>query len=383
MKIITFAFLYFIGIFVQASGNLFDSGKNEGESSTLNVYFGTGGKETKGIYHSNFDAVEGKLSKPSLAAEISSPGFIALHPDGDKLYAVGILDNQSVVAGYTINGSGDLSLFTRSNIQEGGAAHISVHPSGKFLLTAQYGAGTVELFPMEDDGSLLNSQITRHEGGSNVVPGRQKSPHPHWCGFSPDGRFAFVPDLGMDQIVIYKVDMEKPEIKYHGYAESIPGGGPRHMRFSIDGKFIYLLNELTLSVTTFSYDFEAGTTIRLSTTPSISEEVKKKEEFNSAAEILVHPNGRFVYSSNRGNDSITAYEADTENGRLTVIEVEAIRGSWPRNINIDPSGRWILSAGAHSNTISVHSIDQFTGELTFVKNSIVNVPGPICILFAE
>ena len=215
------------------------------------------------------------------------------------------------------------------------------------------------------------------------MPGRQDKPHPHWCGFSPDGQYAFVPDLGMDGIVIYRVDQDKPAIINHGFTATVPGGGPRHMRFSVDGKFIYLLNELSLSVTTFKYAATTGTATRLSTTPALSEEVKDKEVFNSAAEILVHPNGRFVYSSNRGNDSVTAYNVDPATGLLTVTEVEPIRGAWPRNINLDSSGRWLLAAGAHSNTISVFSIDQSTGELTFQPKSIINVPGPICILFLE
>ena len=155
------------------------------------------------------------------------------------------------------------------------------------------------------------------------------------------------------------------------------------MRFSVDGKFIYLLNELSLSVTTFRYDAATGTTTRQSTTPALSEEAKAKEAFNSAAEILVHPNGRFVYSSNRGNDSVTVYLADTATGRLSVTEVEPIRGAWPRNINLDPSGRWLLAAGAHSNTISVHAIDQASGELTYQTRSVINVPGPICVVFQK
>ena len=383
IKQITVLLFFMIGNISQGnSNNIIEDNKNE-ERSILNVYFGTSGEETKGIYHSTFNTEAGKLSKPKLVAEIGSPGFLALHPDNQKIYAVAKLDGQAVVAGYKIESNANLILFTKSLIQEGNGTHISVHPSGKFLLTAQYGVGSVELFPLNEDGTLGSSVVTKHEGGSNVVSGRQDSPHPHWCGYSPDGKYAFVPDLGMDKIVIYKVDENKPEINSHGFAETFPGGGPRHMRFSIDGKFIYLLNELSLSVTTFLYDSISGTTNRLSNTLALSDDVKAKELFNSAAEILVHPNGRFIYSSNRGHDSITSYLADSKTGKLTVTEVEPIRGAWPRNINMDPSGRWILSAGAHSNTISVHEINQSTGELTFQQNSIINVPGSICILFAE
>ena len=153
------------------------------------------------------------------------------------------------------------------------------------------------------------------------------------------------------------------------------------MRFSADGKFIYLLNELSLSVTTFSYNAEKGRAKRLTTTPALSDEAKARETFNSAAEILIHPNGRFVWSSNRGNDSITCYRANPETGLLSVTEVEPIRGAWPRNINIDPSARWILAAGAHSDTVSVFGINQETGELSYQTRNLIKVPSPICILF--
>jgi len=349
-------------------------------SAMLNVYFGT---KEKGIYYAPFDSDKGILGEVNLAAEIDAPGFLALHPDKKKLYAVGRQNGQGVVAGYQIQSNGVLKQYTLEAIPDGGAAHISVHHSGKFLLTAQYGSGTVALFPLDEDGKLGTPELYVHKGGSNVVPQRQEEPHPHWCGYSPDGRYAFVPDLGMDGIVVYEVNENKPAITRHGFLASVPGGGPRHMRFSTDGEFIYCLNELSLSITTFRYDSGKGTAVQLSTTPALSEETKSKESFNSAAEILVHPNGRFVYSSNRGHDSVTAYKTDSEGDKMTVIEVEPIRGAWPRNIIMDASGKWLLAAGAHSNTVAVFGIDPSTGELTYQRQGVVNVPAPICILFVE
>lgn len=350
---------------------------------TVDVYFGTRGGASQGIYHSTLDTESGELGEARLAAGIGDPEFLALHPDGDKLYAVAKLDDEAVVAGYRIGANGDLTRFSTSPVREGNGTHLCVHPSGRLLLTAQYSAGTVAAFPLDAEGKLGNATLTKHEGGSGVVPERQGEPHPHWCGYSPDGRFAFVPDLGLDRIVIYRVDLESQSISPHGYAETIPGGGPRHMRFSVDGRFIYLLNELTQSVTTFRYDAEAGTTERLTTTPALSEDVRTKESFNSAAEILVHPSGRFVYSSNRGHDSVTAYRADPATGQLTVVDVEAIRGAWPRNINMDASGKWLLAAGQHSNTVSVMAIDPASGELTYPTNHVINVPAALCILPVE
>jgi 6-phosphogluconolactonase len=347
------------------------------------VYFGTGGPETKGIYRATFDPENGRLTPAVLAAEIGAPGFLALNPAGDKLYAVGNFPGGPGVAGYGRGPDGSLTPINTSPTGDGGGAHIAVHPSGRFLLTAQYGGGSVALFPLDAAGRLGAAKLTRHEGPSRVVAGRQDAPHPHWTGFSPDGRFALVPDLGKDGIVIYRVNEQAPSIEPHGFAASESGGGARHMRFSPDGRFIYLLNELTLSVTSFAWDATAGTARKLTTTPALSEAAKAKEAFNSAAEILVHPTGRFVYSSNRGHDTVTVYRADPATAALTVVQVQPVRGAFPRNINLAPGGGWLLAAGADSNTVAVHKVDPATGELTFQTRGVINVPGPICILFAK
>jgi 6-phosphogluconolactonase len=347
----------------------------------VNVYFGTGGKEAAGIYRAMLDTEKGKLSAVTLAAEVGSPGFLAWSPDRTRLYAVASEGQDAVVAAYAVEANGELKLLNTAPMAAGRGAHLAVHPSGKFLITAHYGTGKVSVFPLDENGRVGTcAQIVEHTGGSQVVAKRQNAPHPHWTGFSPDGKFALVPDLGLDQIVIYQVDQEQPALKASGVAQSIPGGGPRHMKFSVDGKFIYLLNELTLSVTTFDYDEATGSASPFTTTPALSEEEKSKEGFNSASEILVHPNGKFVYSANRGHDSVTVYRANPQSGQLSVIEVEPIRGAFPRNINMDSQGEWLLAAGAESNTVSVFRIDAESGELKFQRGSVVNVSGAICIL---
>lgn len=352
-------------------------------AQVLPVYFGTGGPGAKGIYRATFDSAKGKLGAAELVAEVGSPGFLALHPAGDKLYAVANFPGGPGAIGYRIGSDGKLEVINSAPTGDGGGAHLAVHPSGKFLLTAQYGGGSTALFPIDADGRLGPVQLTKHAGGSRVVPGRQEKPHAHWCGFSPDGRFALVPDLGLDGIVIYKIDLAKPAIGRHGFAASVPGGGARHMRFSPDGKFIYLLNELTLSVTSFAWDAETGTARLLGTVPALSEEAKAGESFNSAAEILVHPTGKFLYSSNRGHDTVTVYRADPATAKLEVVQVQPVRGAFPRNINLSPDGGWLLAAGADSNTISVHQVNPQTGRLTYQTKGVINVPAPICILFAR
>jgi 6-phosphogluconolactonase len=359
------------------------SGTLTQKAETWQVFFGTGGPGAKGIYHATFETSTGKLTPSELAVEIGSPGFLALHPAGDKLYAVAGIPGGPGVAGFRIAKGGALTPINTSPTGDGGGAHVAVHPSGKFLLTAQYGGGSVALFPLDDEGRLGAATLSRHQGGSGVVKGRQDSPHPHYCGFSPDGRFALVPDLGLDGIVIYRLNLEARSMERHGFLASVPGSGPRHMRFSPDGRFIYLLNELALSVTTFAWNAEAGTAKQLATVPALSESAKAKESFNAAAEILVHPSGHFVYSSNRGHDSVTVYRADPATGKLEVIQVQPVRGAIPRNINLAPGGEWLLAAGADSHSVAVHRVNADTGELTYHTTGINTVPSPICILFAK
>src|SRR5688572_8476459 len=353
------------------------------QADVLHTYFGTGGPGTKGIYRATFDTATGKLTPAVLAAEIGNPGFLALHPDGDKLYAVANFTGGPGAAAYRIAKDGALEAINTSPTGDGGGAHIAVHPSGKFLLTAQYGGGSVALFPLDASGRLGTAKLSRHEGGSRVMEKRQDAPHPHYVGFSPDGRFALVPDLGLDGIVIYRVNAAEGAIERHGFAASVRGGGPRHLKFSPDGKFIYLLNELTSSVTSFAWDAAAGTARQLGTVAALSDAAKAKESFNAAAEIVVHGNGRFLYSSNRGHDTVTVYRAEPASAALEVIQLQPVRGAFPRNINLAPGDGWLLAAGADSNTVSVHKVNQQSGELTYQTKGVINVPAPICILFVK
>ena len=345
----------------------------------IDLFFGTSGRSSEGIYHASFDSRSGKFSPVKLAAKIGSPGFLTKHPNAMIIYAVARWEGGAGAIGYQLGTSGELKEFTRMACPDGGACHLSVHPSGKFLLTAQYGGGSIAVFPLKEDGGLKTPTIMEHKGGSKVVAKRQDAPHPHWVGFSPDGKYALVPDLGLDKIVIYKVDLDKPRLLPHATADSTPGGGPRHMRFSSDGRFIYLLNELSLSVTTFAWDASKGKARRLTTTPALSEKAKSMESFNSAAEILVHPQGPFVYSSNRGHDTVSVYQENSR-GELQVIQVQPIRGAFPRNINLTPQADWLLAAGADSSTISAHRVDPRSGKLTYQRGAVINVPSPICIL---
>lgn len=352
-------------------------------AETVDVYFGTGtSPEAIGIFHAKFDPETGKIGERTLAAKIKQPEFLAVHPNGSHLYAVAKND-EPVLAAYDIMADGSLELLNTVPMSNGQGAHLAVHPSGKFLITAQYFSSSVGVFSLTVDGSIgEQTQVLPHVGPTGIHR-RQSHPRPHWTGFSPDGKFALVPDLGTDKIHFYRVNAVGTLLTPHSVAASGPGSGPRHLRFSHNGKFIHLMNELTVSVSTFAYDAAHGTAILQHTVPCLSPFELAQNVLTTASEILVHPTGNFIYTANRGHDSITVFRTDPATGKLTEVENESVRGAWPRNIRIDPTGQWLFVSGEDSNTISMFVIDQKTGELTFPKDSTFNLPSVYSILFKE
>ncbi|MEZ6136611.1 MAG: lactonase family protein [Pirellulaceae bacterium] len=352
-------------------------------ANEVDVWLGTGGRPSQGIYHCTLDTETGKLSESRLVAEVSGPGFLAMHPKRSHLYAVGTLSNQPSVIAYRIKGQGKaaaLELVGAVEIGDGGAAHVSVDQAGKMLLTAQYGGGSVAAFALNEDGSIgERTALINHAGGSGVVANRQDSSHAHWTGFSPDQRFAFVPDLGLDEVVIYQVDHDHATLTPHGVGKAPAGGGPRHMKFHTSGEWIYVLNELDLSVSVFDYDADAGTMQIKQTIPTVSKAELAKEQFSSCSEIRVHPNGKFVYAANRGHDTVTVF-AVGDDGKLTEVQNEHVRGATPRNFNLAPGAEWMLVAGQDSHTLACFAVDANSGEITF-NRSVISTPTPICVLF--
>jgi len=369
----------------------------------VDVWIGT--NDAEGIFHLTLDTEKGKLSKPKVAVKIPGAGFLALHPDGKTLYATAKQNNESGVAAFEIltnlNLPNQAPLETRTKQQkqlpkqstrlkpagflptgDGGATCISVDETGKTLASAQYGGGSVSTYTIKSDGSLGERvEVIEHGPGSGVNKKRQSKSHPHWVGTSPGNRFLMVPDLGLDQVVVYEIDSETAKLQPHSKVAVPPGSGPRHMKFHTSGKYAFVLNELKLTISVFKFDAVTGAFENIQLIETLPEELKDKH-LNSAAEIRVHPSGRFVYSSNRGHDSVTVFAVDQETGELTFVERESIRGSWPRNFNIDPTGKWLIAAGQRSNTLSLFEIEQDTGELVSTRN-IVNVPAPICVMFGR
>jgi 6-phosphogluconolactonase len=249
------------------------------------------------------------------------------------------------------------------------------------LLTAQYGGGSVGVFSLKEDGSIdQRMQLIKHKGGSGVYQDRQDAPHPHWVGFSPCNQFALVPDLGLDQVLVYRVDHDQSKLVEHGSVKLPPGSGPRHLKFHPNQKWVYVLNELTLTVTKMNWDAEAGTLTVEDTVPTVPENLLSKERFKSASEIRIHPSGRFLYTGNRGHDTITAFRINQKDGGVNRIEIENSRTAKPRNFNLTPDGQWLVVAGQDSNNLASFSVDQNSGALQYSQKTI-QAPRPICVLF--
>ncbi|TVR46923.1 MAG: lactonase family protein, partial [Puniceicoccaceae bacterium] len=342
-------------------------------SSTFEIYLGTytrgsGPEASRGIYHLRLDAETGRLSTPQLVAEAENPAFLALHPSGAFLYAV------NETGEFEGEKGGGVSAFTRDpatgalaplNRRPAGGAwtcHLAVDSAGRLLVVANYGGGNVAVFPLGSDGRLASrTQLLQHEGaGPN--PRRQEAPHAHGVTFSPDERFLLVPDLGIDRIVVYSVSDDAPSLLPHlpPGAATAHGAGPRHVVFSPDGRHAYAVNELDNTVTGYAWDAPSGTLTPLGSAGTLPADFTGE---NTTAEIAVHPSGRFVYASNRGDNSIAVFERNPDDGTLTPAGHASTGGREPRSFALSPDGHWLLAANQHRNELRLFRIDPATGAL--------------------
>ena len=355
------------------------------------VYVGTYTTKTasKGIYAYLFDLVIGKLTALGVAAESEDPSFLAVHPSGKYLYAVNEIDHfggqkSGAVSSFAIDTkSGKLTLLNQASTQGAGPCYISLDKSGKFALVANYDGGSIAVFPIREDGSLAPPSGFVQHSGSSVDKERQEGPHAHWIGTSPDNRFALAADLGLDEILVYRFNSAKGTLAPDTppFAKLNPGAGPRHLAFHPNGKFAYVLTEMGSSVTAFAYKAGKGSLSPLQTVSTLSILRKDYSGVKEAAEIAVHPNGKFLYASNRaGIDSVSTFSIDPVKGTLKLRDEYPTMGKTPRNFVIDPTGKFLLAANQESNNIVIFRIDSTTGALS-PTGEIAEVPAPVCITF--
>ncbi|MBC8096342.1 MAG: lactonase family protein [Akkermansiaceae bacterium] len=345
------------------------------------VYFGTyTGPKSQGIYVSRFDAADGKLSAPELAAEIQNPSFLALHPDRRHLYAAGEMSSGGAVSAFMVDAkTGRLSPLNRQASGGKGPCHLALDATGKSVLVANYGSGSIAALPVKADGALGEPATTIQHAGSSVNAKRQAGPHAHFICASPDNRFALTCDLGLDQILAYDLQPATAKLVPANppFVRTAPGAGPRHLTFSPDGKFVYVINEMAGSISAFTY--EPGSA-RLTGVQSISTLPGGFTNNNTCAGIAIHPSGKFLYGSNRGHDSIAVFSVDLKTGRLAFVEHQAMDIRTPRHFAIDPTGRWMLVENQSADSVLVFALDGTTGKLKPTDRKI-SVGSPVCAVF--
>ena len=343
------------------------------------VYFGTYTKKSsEGIYVSKLNSKTGELSTPQLAAKLKNPSFVAIHPNKQFLYAVSEEGGTgALVYAFAIGKEGKLSKINQQSTKGNHPCHVSVDHSGKTLMVTTYNGANCIAFSIAADGKIAEGTSYLHKGRS--LTDRQKVPHPHSINVSPDNKRAFVADLGMDKIVVYDLNSAAAKLSNPSFIKFPGGSGPRHLSFHPSGKFAYANLELTRQVAAMSYDSTSGklTQIQvLSTLPAGAEAT------GSTAECLVHPNGKWLYVSNRGHDSIAVFAIDQQSGQLKMIEVEPTKGKTPRGFGIDPSGQFLIAGHQESDNISVLRINQQSGALEATSHT-VNVSQTVNVRFLE
>lgn len=363
--------------------------KNPGPANAQYLaYVGTYTAKTqsKGIYVYRFDPETGKLAENGVAAETQDPSFLAVHPSGKYLYAVNegaITDGgkHGAVTAFAVDAqSGKLKQLNQVSSLGTDPCFISIDKTGKYLLVANYTSGSVAVFPIEADGSIGKSTaFVQQSGKTGPNKQRQEGPHAHWIETTADNRFAIAVDLGLDELLVYKFDANNGTLTANDppYVKIKAGSGPRHLVFSQDEKFAYVASEVASTVTALKFDAKKGSFKQEQTVSTLPPGFSGR---NDVAEIAIHPNGKFLYVSNRGNDSIAIYSIDLDKGTLTPLGGMPTGGKEPRHFTFDPSGKFLFAENQLSDEIDVFRVDSSAGALS-ANAETIQVPSPVCLVF--
>jgi 6-phosphogluconolactonase len=356
------------------------------------VYVGTyTGPKSKGIYlfrlqTQNLEVSQNITLVPlGLAVESANPSFLAVDAKRRLVFAANELDlfegkPTGAISAFSVDpATGKLVLINQRPSMGTGPCHIVLDKDGKNLLVANYGSGSVAVLPIAADGRLGEASSSIQHTGKSVHPDRQKGPHAHCVTFDPANRFAFVCDLGLDKILAYRFDAQNGKLTpaEPAFAAVKPGAGPRHMVFRPDGKFAYVINELNSTITVFAYNPDTGKLAEVQTESTLPPYYDGK---NSGAEIDIHPSGKWLYVSNRGNETVILFDVDREKGTISYTEEQGTGGKTPRHFGIQPSARHLAIANQNSDTVLVCRIDDGNGRLK-PSGVFAEVPSPACVVF--
>ena len=349
------------------------------------MYVGTyTGPDSKGIYAYRFDAANGQATPVGLVAATANPSFLAIDPTQRFLYAANeISDYQGqksgAISAFAIGKkAGKLTLLNQVSSHGAGPCYVSLDQTGKYVLAANYDGGSVAVFPVLKGGRLGEASSVIEHTGPTVDP---LGAEPHQIDLSSDNRFAIASYLGLDQLLVYRFDPAKGTLAANdpAFAQLHRGARPRHFAFHLNNKFLYVLEEAASKVDGFSYDAATGTLRQMATVSTLPEGF---EGDNTTAEIKVHPDGKFLYSSNRGHNSIAVFAIDPATGMPRFLEAVPTGGKKPRNFEIAPGGSYLVAANQNSNNIVIFKIDRQTGHLT-PTGQVLEVTSPACVKFAK
>jgi 6-phosphogluconolactonase len=342
-------------------------------------YIGTrSDRDSKGIYMADFDDSNGALSNLRLAAPYLNPGFLCACPKRKLLYSIGNRqDGTGTLAAFSIGKNHALTFIGDVPSGGKGPCHLALDPECRMISVANYGGGTTASFLLDKKGMPSEAVSVIQHVGNSVHPERQTAPHAHGVYFS--GESLFVPDLGLDRTLVYQFDSATAVLKAAEppFAAALPGDGPRHLAFHPKQPWVYAVNELSNTVTHYVRNGH-----RLLYRQSISTLPADFTGTNTTAEIEVHPDGRFLYASNRGHQSIAAFAIHQETGGLIELGQTIIDGKTPRHFAIAPGGAFLIVAGQDSDNLQSFAIDPQSGKLSKTEHSLA-VPSPICLLFVK
>jgi 6-phosphogluconolactonase len=340
---------------------------------------------SKGIYFCRFNTRTGRVGPVELAAKTINPSFLTILPNGKFLYAVNELDKfegqtSGAVSAFSIDRkTGELTFLNQVASRGTDPCFIAADHTRKYVLVANYGSGSIAVFPVLKGGRLGQATAFVKHTGSSVNPLRQAGPHAHSVNVSPDNRFALSADLGLDELLVSRFDASNGTFTPNNppYAKVLPGSGPRHFVFSPSGNFVYAASEMGSTLTVFSYNGVRGSMRRLQTISTLPKSFKGE---STGAEVQIAPSGKFLYASNRGSNTIAVFAIHPETGTLSPIEYVPTQGKTPRMFQIDPTGSYLFAANQDSDNVVIFRIDQSTGRLT-PEDEQITLSQPVCVEF--
>ena len=355
---------------------------------TRYVYFGTytesdsnASHRREAIYVYRMDPSRGTLTSISTGMDVTNPSFLVFHPNHLFLYSVNEQEKGGASALAVDQRTGALAFLNRQPTYGAAPCYLSLDSTGKWLLAANYMGGNLTVLPVLNDGRLGPPTDLVQHYGKGVNKSRQEAPHAHSILFDPSGRFVLAADLGIDRIMVYRLDTQRGKLIPHDppYVSANPGSGPRHMAFHLSGGYLYVANELDSTVTVYTWDSEKGVLYPIQTLPTLPESTSLS---NIVADIHLTPSGKYLYVSNRGHDSLAGFAVNGKRGFLTPFGHFPTQGKWPRNFAIDPLGAFLLVANQNTDTVVTFWIEQKTGQIT-PTGQVTPVPSPVCVKIVD